>query len=731
MEEKDEKKKFGNYLGIVIQNNDPDQYGRVKVFIPHLTPLSDPSWLDGQADRSIDSILGDNVNGDTSPILNELKQILPWAEYAGPLVGESATGRFNNYNETGTKSYSNFLDTITQGTSGADGNAPHSLYDEEITFSDAFNTAEFYANRPNPLAYNYTPNAYNNAARGSFSIPSVGAHVWVFFREGNIQFPVYFASSYGQEDWAGIFGDKGVNDYPGTYENRSAGTTDDNADANTYRNKYVINQKGGNLEFVNTDLGEKVVLGQYSGSHYEMNNQATIELATANKNTLVANDYYETVNGFRNEFTQKDFDEIVLRDKYKKVGNLDRASFQEWKDIVGPIQEFKQLFEIKRTGNNDVRSPDGFVTVNRNSDLQEQSGTFGANPAGTEVIPTLAGQSSSSPGALGTYDNTNSVVILTGNASGPSGASPSVSEPSPSTQGGTWEIDERKDQLKEILDANLEELTNIEKGLGIGGSEIISISKNKVETIGLEMNDFGSIRYDPIGKFTSSEIKSSGGTVYVDGEGSPLVEYVHVQDLPGGTSTLNVANRYNVIVGAGGLNLKSYGPTNVVGTITNVTGEQVNVGSSNEVNIDGKVVNISADILRLRNKRQRQILVDGSLGVSKNVLIGGGMLVEGETYLQHVTAPREYQLTELTGARLIPGSTYTASFNGSINESGGTWSGTITVNSSSQIVADHNHAFANLPLTLKDTNNAVREAATSLNGDAGRSAASPRSNGQK
>ena len=56
MEEKEEKKKFGNYLGIVIQNNDPDQYGRVKVFIPHLTPLSDSSWLDGQSDKSIDSI---------------------------------------------------------------------------------------------------------------------------------------------------------------------------------------------------------------------------------------------------------------------------------------------------------------------------------------------------------------------------------------------------------------------------------------------------------------------------------------------------------------------------------------------------------------------------------------------------------------------------------------------------------------------------------------------------
>ena len=31
-----------------------------------------------------------------------------------------------------------------------------------------------------------------------FAIPAVGAHVWVFFRDGNPQFPVYFAASFGQ-----------------------------------------------------------------------------------------------------------------------------------------------------------------------------------------------------------------------------------------------------------------------------------------------------------------------------------------------------------------------------------------------------------------------------------------------------------------------------------------------------------------------------------------------------
>ena len=38
-----------------------------------------------------------------------------------------------------------------------------------------------------------------------FVYHAVGAHVWVFFREGNPNFPVYFAASFGQSDWQGIY----------------------------------------------------------------------------------------------------------------------------------------------------------------------------------------------------------------------------------------------------------------------------------------------------------------------------------------------------------------------------------------------------------------------------------------------------------------------------------------------------------------------------------------------
>jgi hypothetical protein len=173
------------------------------------------------------------------------------------------------------------------------------------------------------------------------------------------------------------------------------------------------------------------------------------------------------------------------------------------------------------------------------------------------------------------------------------------------------------------------------------------------------------------------------------------------------------------MVGAGGINFKSYGPVNVSGSITNIAGQQVNVGSENEINLDAKVINISAEILRLRNKRQRQVLIDSGLGVNKNVVIGGGLSVEGETFLQHVTAPAETQVTNTTQAL---GQTVQNAIIGYVNYYwtdpggaatvpvyGGTMGGvpvpdTITT-------YPHTHSFENLPLTLTDTNESTRNSA--------------------
>lgn len=743
------EKEFNSiYLGIVVQNNDPQKRGRVKVFVPHLSPTVYENWVGENIDKFFQSI-----DGQLQPIMAKLKTILPWAEVSCPLTSENTSKRYNNYTNKATVSDTNSFTNLSADGSTSSGE----IYDQSnFRLSDAFSDNSNNINNINPYSFNYKPNTYSNKAKGSFGIPSVGAHVYVFFRDGNTQFPVLIGTSFGKDDWQGIY-DNEV-DYPGKYENYDSSSTEEDYNVKTYRNKYVLNQKGGTFEINNTDHNEKIKLTHYSGSFKEINNNTNSELATKNNQKLVINDEFSTVKGFKNEFTGKNFDEIILRDKYKKIGNLNEAFFDEWKQAYGTIQDKKQLFDIKRTGDNNIKS-NGDIILRLNSIQQNRVGSFATFPV-TDSNRYLALNNSntfeSSEFYYGTglnvsgfyqggenpvFDNNLKTLqdgtdpkqpaglkVGTTNEDWPSESGKSFvngNGKSPSTQDGNWSPQD-KTLSEEILNIQADLMIK-ERDFGLGGSEIIEISKNKLENIGTVMNDYGSIRFDPIGKLVNNEVLVGSNATYVNSDSGPLLEYVDVQDLPGGTYNLNVNNRYNVMVGAGGINLKSYGPTNISGSITNVAGQQVNIGSENEVNIDGKVVNISAEILRLRNKRQRQVLVDSSLGVNNNVVIGGGLSVEGEAFLQHVTAPAETQVTNTTQ---VLGQTVQGAIIGFVNYywTDGPGSATVPVYGGTMAgspVPDtiatypHTHTFENLPLTLTDTNESTRNSAKNqgINGE--------------
>ena len=742
------EKEFNSiYLGIVVQNNDPQKRGRVKVFVPHLSPTVYQKWIQEDTDKFFES-----VDGQLQPIMDKLKIVLPWAEVSCPLTSENTSKRYNNYANIATVSDTNSFANLSASGSASTGE----IYDQSsFRLNDAFSDNSNNVNNINPYSFNYKPNTYSNKAKGSFGIPSVGAHVYVFFRDGNTQFPVLIGTSFGKDDWQGIY-DNEV-DYPGKFENYDQSSTEEDYNVKTYRNKYVLNQKGGTLEINNTDNNEKIKFTHYSGSFKEFNNNTNSELATKNNQKLVLCDEYSTVKGFKNEFTGKNYDEVILRDKYKKIGNLNEQFFDDWKQAYAVIQDKKQLFDIKRAEDNNVKS-NGDIILKVNSIDQKRSGSFSdfivtnvnqylavnnENKFENSGYPALNISGSLQGGLAPIYDKNLNVlqtsnslqkspasqIIGTTNEDWPSEAGkgfPNGIGKSPSTQDGNWDIEEDKNLSDDILKIQ-SDLMIKERDFGLGGSEIIEISKNKLENIGTVMNDYGSIRLDPIGKLLSNEVLVGSNSTYVNSDSGPLLEYVDVQDLPGGTYNLNVNNRYNVMVGAGGINLKSYGPTNISGSITNVAGQQVNIGSENEVNIDGKVVNISGEILRLRNKRQRQVLVDSSLGVKNNVVIGGGLSVEGETYLQHVTAPSETQLTNTTQTL---GQTVQNAVIGYVNYywTDGPGSATVPVFGGSMAgvpVPDtittypHTHTFENLPLTLTDSNESTRNSAKNqgINGE--------------
>ena len=217
---------------------------------------------------------------------------------------------------------------------------------------------------------------------------------------------------------------------------------------------------------------------------------------------------------------------------------------------------------------------------------------------------------------------------------------------SPSSFGGIWTPDPRKLKLVDDYARIVPELAKIEAAMGKGGTEVIEIEKNKIETVGLVMNNWGAIRVDMFGKLDAAQVQVFETHSQMVQAPSPLIEIVQVDDLPGGTYTLNVANRYSLLVGAGGMNMKSYGVVNISGAITNITGEQVNIGSALEVTIDGgKRLALVADILTLTQRDHDQVLIDSDLGVNGKTIIKGALYVEGPVYYHEAHTVAQLQGT--------------------------------------------------------------------------------------
>jgi hypothetical protein len=730
------KKYYGNYLGIVIQNNDPKARGRVKIFVPHISPTVYKNWNEIPEDKKF-KFLGGNVNSDLNDIYEDLKLILPWSICASPITGEMSSGRFNatgDYASISDSSYfglSGFQEgeieidkTITTGQQNLEGigEKEGNIYEKyRFRVNDAFNDPiANNNNNVNLFSFEYAPGVYSNKAKGAFAVPAVGSHVWVFFHNGDPLFPVYFAASYGDNDWQGIYGGAGGYDYPGSFENVSLSANNiEEQNLDYYKNKYVINQKGGTIEFVNSDYRESLKFSGYSGGFKEFALKTNVEFSPHNDQRLVQEDQFDTVKGFRNIYTGRDLDYITRGDYYQKIGNFNVEAFEEWHDIVASIANIKQLFEIKRANAYEV-SPYLKLT----STLQERVGSFAKCPvceggAGSINFAVNNNAAFYNPGAairLAFFDPVALFIPVSYRIGEFPNITyfPNVTECpvcngtglSPSSMDGIWQEESQKsyDEFKVLYKDNITKLAQIEERMGLGGNHIIDITKNKIESIGLVMNDFGSIRIDTVGKMYNDAVTVTGLGVYQHKKESPLIEYVHVDDMPGGTYTMNVANRYNVQVGAGGISLKSYGRVDVSGTITNIAGQQVNVSSENEVNIlGGSRLHMEADIVSIKNRQNGQVLIDSNFGVNGNAIIRGGLHVEGELSVNHITAPTEFQETEqvILYGELVAGMPI------GIGNHGATVPALATPNSV-RIYA-HSHQFRNLPLILTGSNEETRE----------------------
>jgi hypothetical protein len=83
---------YGNYRGIVIQNNDPLYAGRVKIFVPAVNANLLEGWVNNFKEDETVNHVGSNVGGFSEEIILKLKKVLPWSGTSLPLFGMGSNG---------------------------------------------------------------------------------------------------------------------------------------------------------------------------------------------------------------------------------------------------------------------------------------------------------------------------------------------------------------------------------------------------------------------------------------------------------------------------------------------------------------------------------------------------------------------------------------------------------------------------------------------------------------
>ena len=344
----------GFHIGIVVENNDPNFGGRVKVWVPEHSPNLNKlnEWFEQGKEIRFNSIDAD-MSPELVEILDDLKKSLPWAEYAGPIFGGSANGRFHCPTKTVAAN-----DGKEFGESDAqNGFRPLNNYVGTGAEIDDFMRADSNCTIVNPNASDYVPTNYSGMVRGVFSIPNVGAQVYVFYLNEDPMYPVYFAATYNPDSIKQIFTKKQkvgetlepgeTVDYPADFENSNK----DTEDSKLFRSKTVINSNKHTIEFVDSDGRESLRFQHYAGGFKEFNNSTNIEFAPGNDQKLVMGDQFNTIRG---NFGLSIGGEIGLKlnkSLEEQIGQYGDVEIQtsKLKPVLDDIGNKLRLFDVRRT----------------------------------------------------------------------------------------------------------------------------------------------------------------------------------------------------------------------------------------------------------------------------------------------------------------------------------------------------------------------------------------------
>jgi hypothetical protein len=207
------------YIGTVVANDDPEFAGRVKIRIEGVT--TPPA----KKSVSYKFIAGDNVGGLTPDELDISRISGVWARVIAPIIGESSLGKYNrtrNISSSADVNNPEGMEDVGNEYDAEGRQTPPSAQFSRV--SDGFgNAPDVMVQKTNTYAYSYMAQGYPNAPKGIYSIPNVGAKVYVQFINGSFRDPVVIGSVVTSTGYKQTFGTgTTAPSYPGVYENVSA-----------------------------------------------------------------------------------------------------------------------------------------------------------------------------------------------------------------------------------------------------------------------------------------------------------------------------------------------------------------------------------------------------------------------------------------------------------------------------------------------------------------------------
>jgi hypothetical protein len=226
----------------------------------------------------------------------------------------------------------------------------------------------------------------NNMAKGVFTYPAAGAMLWVFFREGNPLFPVYFAANYGQREWESAFG-RG-SDAPGY----KPAVNDSN---NIISTGTVINWGVGGIRVENTtdpttptNNQKSVMFFGHDGSNMFINDGYHQLYSRFDRRDQVDGSRFQSTLGTKEEIVQSDSNSIIMGDRIIKIGNVSPDAVNAMNEIHDIIKEIMQ--PITQTAGFQPKSPPSAPTRRGEKYIKKAIDQANANyfvPPGPYNIP--------------------------------------------------------------------------------------------------------------------------------------------------------------------------------------------------------------------------------------------------------------------------------------------------------------------------------------------------------